>query len=474
MPSISTSSSAATSPRRTSPAIAAGRSPTGREMPDRVAAARPCSPTSPGFTPLTEALAERARLAAWRRGADRQPRPRLPRRHRGARPARRRRHLLLGRRHHLLARWRRRRCGRPRPPWRCRTRWPASGTITTPAGTTVQLALKVAVADRCARAGSWSATPTSSSSTSSPGALIDDLAEAEHHAEKGEVVLDPSALAAPRRPGPDRRRARGRRRAAAGRSGSSRRCTWTCPTIDVEEPPPLDEELVRPWLLPAGLRAPARRPRASCWPSCGRRSRCSCASAASTTTTTPTPSTKLDDFVRHAQRIMAGYGGNVLQLTLGDKGAYLYGVFGSPIAHEDDAARAAAAALELRDLERTTARARHPDRRHPRPAAQRHVRARHAPHVRVPRRRGEPLGAADVEGAARGASGSTTTCATMAGDAYIWERLPDLTVKGKNGDHRGARPAGLAGARVAAQDPVRAGARRPARGAGSARRRPSS
>ena len=34
---------------------------------------------------------------------------------------------------------------------------------------------------------------------------------------------------------------------------------------------------------------------------------------------------KLDDFVRRAQRIMAGYGGNVLQLTLGDKGAYLYG-----------------------------------------------------------------------------------------------------------------------------------------------------
>ncbi len=67
---------------------------------------------------------------------------------------------------------------------------------------------------------------------------------------------------------------------------------------------------------------------------------------------------KLDDFVRQAQRIMAGYGGNVLQLTLGDKGAYLYGVFGSPVAHEDDAARAAAAALELRDLERTTEAAR--------------------------------------------------------------------------------------------------------------------
>ena len=52
---------------------------------------------------------------------------------------------------------------------------------------------------------------------------------------------------------------------------------------------------------------------------------------------------------------MSGYGGNLLQLTLGDKGAYLYGVFGSPVAHEDDEARAAAAALELRDLGRSTA-----------------------------------------------------------------------------------------------------------------------
>jgi tetratricopeptide (TPR) repeat protein len=45
----------------------------------------------------------------------------------------------------------------------------------------------------------------------------------------------------------------------------------------------------------------------------------------------------------------------VLQLTLGDKGAYLYGVFGTPFAHEDDAARACAAALELRALGTSTA-----------------------------------------------------------------------------------------------------------------------
>ena len=109
---------------------------------------------------------------------------------------------------------------------------------------------------------------------------------------------------------------------------------------------------------------------------------------------------KLDDFVRRAQRVFADYGGNLLQLTLGDKGAYLYAVFGSPLAHEDDAARACAAALEILALEGVDRRTRHPDRDRPRPPAERHVRARHAAHVRLPRRCGEPRRAADVEGAA--------------------------------------------------------------------------
>src|SRR6202012_621530 len=64
---------------------------------------------------------------------------------------------------------------------------------------------------------------------------------------------------------------------------------------------------------------------------------------------------KLDEFVRSAQRILTRYGGNVLHLTLGDKGAYLYGAFGTPVAHEDDAVRACAAALELKSLEGSTA-----------------------------------------------------------------------------------------------------------------------
>ena len=57
----------------------------------------------------------------------------------------------------------------------------------------------------------------------------------------------------------------------------------------------------------------------------------------------------LDDFVTRAQLVLDEHGGSILQLTIGDKGAYLYGVFGAPIAHEDDPERAVRAALAIRD-----------------------------------------------------------------------------------------------------------------------------
>ncbi|HLF29277.1 MAG TPA: AAA family ATPase [Anaerolineae bacterium] len=57
---------------------------------------------------------------------------------------------------------------------------------------------------------------------------------------------------------------------------------------------------------------------------------------------------KLDAYIRWVQAVVVRYEGALLQLTMGDKGSYLYMVYGAPIAHEDDAARAASAALELR------------------------------------------------------------------------------------------------------------------------------
>jgi class 3 adenylate cyclase/tetratricopeptide (TPR) repeat protein len=61
---------------------------------------------------------------------------------------------------------------------------------------------------------------------------------------------------------------------------------------------------------------------------------------------------KLDGYVRWVQGILNRYEGFLLQLTIGDKGSYLYAAFGAPLAHEDDAARAMAAAQILRALPR--------------------------------------------------------------------------------------------------------------------------
>ena len=271
------------------------------------------------------------------------------------------------------------------------------GTIHTPGGTTVQLALKVAVATGAARRFVVG-DPDIQLIDVLAGKLIDDLAEAEHVAEKGEVVLDPSAIGVLG----DRVRIREHRvDPETGRSfGVVDELLVAVPTVEVVEPEALDEALVRPWLLPAvyerlrdgrGELLAELRP---AYPVFVR-------FAGIDYDHDPDAVSALDDFVRAAQRIMAGYGGNLLQLTLGDKGAYLYGVFGSPIAHEDDAARAAAAALDLRDLETIDRRSRDPDRDRARPSAQRHIWPHHAAHVRVPRRRGEPVSPAHVQGTAR-------------------------------------------------------------------------
>ncbi|MBC8075757.1 MAG: tetratricopeptide repeat protein, partial [Chloroflexales bacterium] len=59
---------------------------------------------------------------------------------------------------------------------------------------------------------------------------------------------------------------------------------------------------------------------------------------------------KLDVFVGQVQHVLARYDSFLVQLTVGDKGSYLYAAFGAPLAHEDDAVRAISAALELRQL----------------------------------------------------------------------------------------------------------------------------
>ena len=56
---------------------------------------------------------------------------------------------------------------------------------------------------------------------------------------------------------------------------------------------------------------------------------------------------KLDAFVQCVQKNLARYEGHLLELTIGDKGSYIYAVFGAIQAHEDDADRAIYAAQDL-------------------------------------------------------------------------------------------------------------------------------
>ncbi|MGB3716098.1 MAG: tetratricopeptide repeat protein [Candidatus Promineifilaceae bacterium] len=57
---------------------------------------------------------------------------------------------------------------------------------------------------------------------------------------------------------------------------------------------------------------------------------------------------KLNAFIRWVQGVISKTDGFLIQLTVGDKGSFLYVAYGAPIGHDDNAIRAVAAALELR------------------------------------------------------------------------------------------------------------------------------
>lgn len=302
-----------------------------------------------------------------------------------------------------------------------------TGTIVTPGGTEVRLAMKVAVAVGDARRFVVG-DPEIQLIDVLAGRLMDDLAAAEHSAEKGDVILEQSAI---ERLGDrvslgDRREDHETGRLHAVLGGLN----VPAPRSPVVEPPPLPEDLVRPWLLPPvyeRIRAGRGEFLTELRPAIPVFLRFSGIDYDED----EDAAGKLDEFVRGAQKIMSGYGGNVLQLTLGDKGAYLYGVFGSPIAHEDDAARAAAAALELRDLEKTT--------------AAREIQIgitrgtlRSGTYGHAMRRTFVCLGdevnlsARLMSAAPHGHIYVSERIRLAAGDAFIWDQLPDMRVKGKS------------------------------------------
>lgn len=298
-------------------------------------------------------------------------------------------------------------------------------TVPIPGGTTVELGMKVAVAAGRARRFVVG-DPDIQLIDVLAGALMDRLAGAEHHAERGEVVVDAATLEALA----DRVELALVRGHGVDRVGVVGALSGPLPAMR----PPLQyarlpRSVVRQWLLPAvserlsagrGEFLAELRPAVPMFVRFG----------GIDYDNDPDAHQLLDHFIRRAQQVIDGYGGNLLQLTIGDKGAYLHAVFGCPLAHEDDAGRACAAALDVLALEAGTAATGLQIG-----LAQGRVRsgAYGHWHRRAFSCLGDPvnLAARLMSAAPAGQIFVSTDVARAAGGSFSFEELADLRVKGK-------------------------------------------
>ncbi len=220
--------------------------------------------------------------------------------------------------------------------------------VVTPSGQTVALAIKTSIA--CGPARRFLVgDPEHWLVEALAGQTLDRLAQVDHLAQAGDVLLDSATVAAL---GNQVRTAFWRENQQTGQS-------YAVITGLNQSPPPsawppladdaIHHAIARPWLLPPVYQRLRRglgqflaelRPAVSLFMSF----------AGIDYDRDPGAGRKLDQFVRQVQEILAQYEGNLIQLTIGDKGSYLYAAFGAPVAHEDDTLRAASTALALREL----------------------------------------------------------------------------------------------------------------------------
>jgi class 3 adenylate cyclase/tetratricopeptide (TPR) repeat protein len=215
-----------------------------------------------------------------------------------------------------------------------------------PDGAAAHLALKVAVA--CGPAARLVVgDPARQLIDVLAGATLGRVAVGEHLARPGEVLLDAAAAAAL---GPAARLAEPRTDTESGAAFHVLAALDAPPAPQpAAVPPALPPDALAPWLLPVvfarhqaglGVFLTELRPAVALF----------LRFTGFDFDADPTAAARLDAFIRRVQAVLAAGDGTLLQLTIGDKGAYLYAVFGAPVAHEDDARRAARAALALREL----------------------------------------------------------------------------------------------------------------------------
>ncbi len=222
----------------------------------------------------------------------------------------------------------------------------AFAAIQTPAGQTLSLGLKVAVA--CGQVRRFLAgDPAVQNQDILAGGLLDELSQAEQQAKRGEVLfsepmaaaLEESLTVAQWRLGA----ADNRRFAVVGQLADlAQPSPW--PALE-----PIADEMAKPWLLPAVYDKVFHgeseflselRPAAALLVQFSGIHYDSDDHAGE----------KLDAFIRFAQTVAGRHDGAVEQISMGDKGSSLCIIFGAPTAHPDDAARAIKTAWQLCNL----------------------------------------------------------------------------------------------------------------------------
>jgi predicted ATPase/class 3 adenylate cyclase len=221
--------------------------------------------------------------------------------------------------------------------------------IESPSGARTSLAMKVAVATGSVRRFQVG-DPRVQYIDTLAGAMLDEMAATEHQAKRGEVVVGPAALA---QIGDKIEISEWRRDPETGQQFgvvarlSDRYQAQVAATLQpIRSPETLSEDQIRPWLLPPvyerlsagkGEFLAELRPAVALFLSF----------TGIDYDEDEAAETKLETYVRWVQNILIRYDAYLLQLTIGDKGSYLYAAFGAPVAHEDDAVRAVSVALEL-------------------------------------------------------------------------------------------------------------------------------
>jgi class 3 adenylate cyclase/tetratricopeptide (TPR) repeat protein len=216
--------------------------------------------------------------------------------------------------------------------------------VPVPGQTPVPLAVKVALASGPARRF-LVGDPKIQLISTLAGETLARMAAAEHLAGRGEVVADgqtAEALGRRARIAEWREAGEGRFAVVGELRGDVEPIPW--PALG---PDALDEAQVHPWLLPqvyARLEAGLGEFLTELRPAVAVFLRFSGIDFDAD----EQAGAKLDAYVRWVQTTAARCEGTLIDITIGDKGSYLYVAFGAPIAHEDDPLRAVTTAHELR------------------------------------------------------------------------------------------------------------------------------